>query len=640
MKSWNGTILTTLILLLASCANPHRSLEEDSLPAAVPPVILSELPSILDLHQTAAIVPLTLTADGFVERSSNSTVNGTVLELAAPVGESCFGIWQFFPAADTLVSLEIQGSVDLGSKAYVAIADYSSARWKFFGPYDAFPTISLDNATQKSALDNFFCAVITADGNAASVVELTCNVDQAVLNQPPVASLTGDADEGNPGLVVHFDATSSLDSDGSIANYEWDLDDDGNYSEPGEEAASLGLPLAEFTYDKPGVIKASVRVTDNQTATDSAEFALLIHGWADLILDQNSSDAVIAVVAGTPCIAYTRFNVNSQLMYARSLTETGGHPDDWERIVVLDENPDYPSRKTLAVIDGKPSISYWDQDAAAFDLHYAFANTATGSSAADWNIITLCPPNGEGGLNWLAQLSAFPAIASQTGSPDWHLKYSVSSTASGSSAGDWSSIIIDARGVWAPQLVYNALGNPAIKYSVSPDYTLDFAYSSTASGDSNLAWEHLNIDPALGSGDYASLAIIDGVPMIAYQSGGGTFDLNYAYCDLASGADIGGSWHTFALQTTGEVGAPCRLVKLESVPAIVYFDYTNRNLLFIESSTVGGRNPGEWSAPEFIKNLPLGTKDNDIALTSIYGKPAVVYVDPLDPYVLHYMVRL
>lgn len=638
MNSLRSFMLTTLICLLASCANPHRDPAQDSLPAAVPAMNLSELPSILELHQTAAIVPLTLTADGYLKRSNNSVVNGTVLELAAPVGETCFGIWQFNPAADTLVSLEIQGSIDLGSQAYVAIADYSNSRWEFFGPYDAFQVISLDNAKQKSGLNNFFCAVLTVDGNAASVEELVCSIDQVPVNQPPVASLIGDADEGNPGLVVHFDATGSLDPDGSIVDYEWDLDDDGNYNEPGEEAASQGQPNAEFTYAKPRVYRASVRVTDNSADSAIAQFPLLIHGWADLNLDENTAYAVIAVVAGTPCIAYTKSAVNSQLKYARSLTETGGHPDDWTRIVILDEFPDYPTRKVLAVIDGKPCISYWDQDAAAYDLHYAYSGTSTGNSASDWQVIALTNPNECGGMNWLAQLSTFPAIAYQTGNPDWHLAYRVSSTSLGNDPGDWTSILVDARGVWAPQLVYNSLGNPCIKYSVEPDYTLDYAYSSTASGDSALAWEHLNIDPAAGSGDYASLAIIEGVPMIAYQSGGVTLDLNYAYCDLASGADIGGSWHTFALQTTGDVGAPCSLVNLNGVPAIVYFDDTNKNLLFTKASTAGGRNPGEWSAPEIIMNLPLGLFNNEISFTSIYGNPAVVFLDA-DQF-LHYLVLL
>ncbi len=85
-------------------------------------------------------------------------------------------------------------------------------------------------------------------------------------NQPPVASLSATPLSGSAPLDVSFDASASLDPDGSIADFSWDFDGDGLYDQ-----STGSSPFAAATYTVPNAYNAVVRVTDNDgaSATDS-----------------------------------------------------------------------------------------------------------------------------------------------------------------------------------------------------------------------------------------------------------------------------------------------------------------------------------------------------------------------------------
>ena len=85
-------------------------------------------------------------------------------------------------------------------------------------------------------------------------------------NQPPVASLSGTPLSGNAPLSVTLNASASFDPDGTIVDFSWDFDGDGNY-----DLSTGATPYAAVTYDTPNAYNATVRVTDDggATATDS-----------------------------------------------------------------------------------------------------------------------------------------------------------------------------------------------------------------------------------------------------------------------------------------------------------------------------------------------------------------------------------
>jgi PKD repeat protein len=84
-----------------------------------------------------------------------------------------------------------------------------------------------------------------------------------IINNPPVADVHGPY-TNNEGSTITLNASDSLDLDGTIINYEWDLDDDGLF----DDAAGI-TPTYTWNDDYAGSI--SLKVTDdggtNSTAT-------------------------------------------------------------------------------------------------------------------------------------------------------------------------------------------------------------------------------------------------------------------------------------------------------------------------------------------------------------------------------------
>jgi len=84
----------------------------------------------------------------------------------------------------------------------------------------------------------------------------------AIGDLPPIATLSVYPNPVATGETVHFDATSSSDSDG-IAKFEWDLDGDGSF-----EKDTGRIPTTSQSYTSPVTLIAKVRVTDNQGISD------------------------------------------------------------------------------------------------------------------------------------------------------------------------------------------------------------------------------------------------------------------------------------------------------------------------------------------------------------------------------------
>src|SRR5262249_24693816 len=82
-------------------------------------------------------------------------------------------------------------------------------------------------------------------------------------NQPPAAVITATPTNGPIPLTVSFDGTGSSDPEGKPLTYSWDLNGDGTFGD------ATG-PTASYTYTTAGVYHPSLRVTDDQGATDTA----------------------------------------------------------------------------------------------------------------------------------------------------------------------------------------------------------------------------------------------------------------------------------------------------------------------------------------------------------------------------------
>lgn len=115
-----------------------------------------------------------------------------------------------------------------------------------------------------------WAATVRVTDNEGEKSSVSVQISVTMPNAPPEAVLRAQPESGIPPLTVTFNAEDSTDSDGEIVNYEWDLDDDDEFNEPGEEAALEGSTSTEITYDSAGWYKVWVRVTDNEGATNKA----------------------------------------------------------------------------------------------------------------------------------------------------------------------------------------------------------------------------------------------------------------------------------------------------------------------------------------------------------------------------------
>lgn len=108
------------------------------------------------------------------------------------------------------------------------------------------------------------------------------HVTVSITNQALAAIFSADPQSGEAPLEVSFDASESVDPDGKIESYEWDLDNDGDFDD------ATGAKATE-TFDKIGKYTVSLRVTSTTGEFDVSEKEINV-------LESVEPEAVITVV--------------------------------------------------------------------------------------------------------------------------------------------------------------------------------------------------------------------------------------------------------------------------------------------------------------------------------------------------------
>jgi glucose/arabinose dehydrogenase/PKD repeat protein len=98
-------------------------------------------------------------------------------------------------------------------------------------------------------------------------------ITYTAANQPPTAVITASPTNGPAPLTVSFDGTGSSDPEGKPLSYSWDLNGDGTFGD------ATG-PTASYTYTTAGVYHPSLRVTDDQGASDTASVTVTVGNTA------------------------------------------------------------------------------------------------------------------------------------------------------------------------------------------------------------------------------------------------------------------------------------------------------------------------------------------------------------------------
>ena len=106
-----------------------------------------------------------------------------------------------------------------------------------------------------------------------------------VLNQSPVALFTESTQTASSGKRIHFNGSSSYDSDGSIIKYEWDF---------GDKNTATGV-IVEHEYEDDGVFTVTFTVTSDDFLIDSATTTIKVLNRSPVAsLGKSASTVMIA----------------------------------------------------------------------------------------------------------------------------------------------------------------------------------------------------------------------------------------------------------------------------------------------------------------------------------------------------------
>ena len=130
---------------------------------------------------------------------------------------------------------------------------------------------------------------VTADDGQTSTTQKSISVLAPAQNVPPTAAFTVSGSANS--LQRHFDASASVDSDGSIVSYQWDM----------AGLATLQGQSVDYTFPETGVYDVKLEVTDNQGERRSLSQTVVITA-ADVGMD----DLSVQTLQATEDVGATR----------------------------------------------------------------------------------------------------------------------------------------------------------------------------------------------------------------------------------------------------------------------------------------------------------------------------------------------
>jgi hypothetical protein len=600
-----------MLLVLSACSGNNAANN------AATPVIYRDVP--FPSRELSWETQKTVIGSDADQRSAGAIFDFFALRLQSQPGGREYGVYRLNagtpPPQPLTVTINLKSDT-ADPSTWIAIANFDSHRWQFQGPFLTSQTLAL-TSNDLSPLGNVWVAVLVADGAENSIESVSMAIE--VPGDLPLADLTSTSPSSIIGIPADLNASGSkARPEGSIAGYEWDLDDNGVFNEPGDELTYKDQAGALITREDPGNYTVHVRVTDDLSQTASASLTLRFSGSLKRNIKEDGdagSYSSLAVIDGKPAICYYEAE-SKDLVYAYSSSGDGKDLAGWS-FVTVDSDGDVGSHASLALINGKPAISYRDVDNG--DLKYAYSSMDDGSSG--WTTLMVDGTDNVGEYTSLALIDGKPAI-SYRDVGNLHLKYAYSSQTDGSSG--WTTLVVDNStnaGAYTSLALVN--GKPAISYNISGSVEVFSAlkYALSSSADGSAGWTTVPVDaPAeVGHGSYTSLAVVDGRPAISYANTSGSAALQYARSSSVDGANSA-DW-SILLVDFNVLPFYTSLAVVKGKPAIAYYDFTNKVLRYAHSSKTDGSSG--WSS--FAVDEEPGSVGTYCSLAEVDGQAAISY---------------
>ena len=378
----------------------------------------------------------------------------------------------------------------------------------------------------------------------------------------------------------------------------------------GEPGTFGNNPTATFIYREPGDYLAAGWVRDSAGRVSRAQARVSVLAFRNVVLDSEGDvgqDASLAEVNGRPSVVY--FNdTNQDLEYLRANDPFG---DSWADPVTVHSGAASVGRNpSLAVVNGRPAVAYYDQSNG--DLIYRRSVDRFGNA---WPTLVIPDSTGNVGADpSLAVVEGRPAIAYRD-STERDLKYVRSDDADGDSW-DTPLTVDNSTNVGLNPSLDVVDDRPAIAYRDQANGDLKYVRASDATGG---FWNSaVTVDSEGSVGSHASMAVVDGRPAIAYHDGTSD-DLNYVRADDATG----GSWpDAVTVDSFGNVGEHASLAVIDGRPAIAYRDNTTGDLNYLRARDSAGNT---WGGPIRPDSGPSSGLYASMAVVN--GRPAIAYYD-------------
>jgi PKD repeat protein len=168
--------------------------------------------------------------------------------------------------AGKAITFDPSGSFDPGLEGGLILYEWD---WESDGVYDLSTTTPLIVSHTYPVPGTFTVTLRVTSrngltGTASAEKSVYLGPPPTPIQSAPHALFSEDMHVAFVGGTINFDASESVDLDGSIILYEWDWNSDGVYD------YSSTSPTASHAYSSPGLYTVTLRVTDDDGLTDTA----------------------------------------------------------------------------------------------------------------------------------------------------------------------------------------------------------------------------------------------------------------------------------------------------------------------------------------------------------------------------------